>query len=67
MRTGPSANPKSRSRFVVALAIPASRIGTVLIETAAIEPTVSAKPQPRISMGAMKRVQLMSWKSSSAG
>ena len=29
--------------------------GTVLIATAVMEPTVSAKPQPRISMGGMKR------------
>ena len=43
--------------------MPAIRSGTVLIATAVIEPTVSAKPTPRASIGAMNRVQSMSWTS----
>ena len=61
---GPRAKPRSRSRLVVALAMPARCSGTVLIATAVNELTDNAKPTPMSSAGATIGTRLVSSTSS---
>ena len=54
-RTGPRAKPRSRSRLVVALAMPILWRGTVLTARVVMGPSVKAKPRPTRSEGSDKR------------
>src|SRR5207302_735653 len=48
---GPIAKPKSRTMLVVAAAMPASRVGTVLTTVAVTDETAKEKPTPTSPIG----------------
>ncbi len=60
MTAGPRVKPKSRSRLVVALAMPARWVGTVLTAVAVIDETVTEKPRPTRPSGRIREVKAVS-------